>query len=178
MTSHPFASIGTAKSLLRNRIVSAQRIITVAPASPSANMHVTMAAYDGACEHLRSDIMRARKLFPDTNALLTGPQHGVADDALGARSHQRGPYYQNDEGRNRKTAEDILTAPKPEFPTSRSRTHARCIEEATRGAPKDHPPVDEAFKGQATVHRRDFRLRQDRGAAERGRIRPQSPQSL
>jgi hypothetical protein len=27
--------------------------------------------------------MRARKLFPDTNALLTGPQHGVADDALG-----------------------------------------------------------------------------------------------
>jgi len=65
-----------------------------------------------------------------------------------------------------------------EFPTSRSRTHARYIEEATRGAPKDHPPVDEAFKGQATVHRRDFRLRQDRGAAERGRIRPQSPQSL
>ena len=47
--------------------------------------------YDGACEHLRSDIMRARKLFPDTNALLTGPQHGVADDALGARSHQPGP---------------------------------------------------------------------------------------
>jgi hypothetical protein len=135
-------------------------------------------SYDEACEHLRSDIMRARKLFPDTNALLTGPQHGVADDALGARSHQPGPYYQNDEGRNRKTAEDILTAPKPEFPTSRSRTHARCIEEATRGAPKDHPPVDEAFKGQATVHRRDFRLRQDRGAAERGRIRPQSPQSL
>ena len=73
MTSHPFASIGTAKSRLRNRIVSAQRIITVAPASPSANTHVTMAAYDGACEHLRSDIMRARKLFPDTNALLTGP---------------------------------------------------------------------------------------------------------
>jgi hypothetical protein len=60
MTSHPFASIGTAKSRLRNRIVSAQRIITVAPASPSANTHVTMAAYDGACEHLRSDIMRAR----------------------------------------------------------------------------------------------------------------------
>jgi hypothetical protein len=118
MTSHPFASIGTAKSRLRNGIVSAQRIITVAPASPSANMHVTMAAYDGACEHLRSDIMRARKLFPDTNALLTGPQHGVADDALGARSHQRGPYYRNDEGRNRKTAEDILTAPKPEFPSS------------------------------------------------------------
>jgi hypothetical protein len=45
----------------------------------------------GACEHMRSDIMRARKLFPHTNALLTGPQHGVADDALGARSHQRGP---------------------------------------------------------------------------------------
>jgi hypothetical protein len=83
MTSHPFASIGTAKSRLRNRIVSAQRIITVAPASPCANTHVTMAAYNGACEHLRSDIMRARKLFPDTNALLTGPQHGVADDALG-----------------------------------------------------------------------------------------------
>ena len=48
-------------------------------------------SYDEACEHLRSDIMRARKLFPDTNALLTGPQHGVADDALGARSHQPGP---------------------------------------------------------------------------------------
>jgi len=85
MTSHPFASIGTAKSRLRNRIVSAQRIITVAPASPSANTHVTMAAYNGACEHLRSDILRARKLFPDTNALLTGPQHGVADDAFGGK---------------------------------------------------------------------------------------------
>ncbi len=105
MISHLFASIGTAKSRLRNRIVSAQRIITVAPALPSANTHVTMAAYDGACEHLRSDILRARKLFPDTNALLTGPQHGVADNALGARSHQPSPYYQNDEGRNRKTAE-------------------------------------------------------------------------
>jgi hypothetical protein len=177
MTSHPFATIGTAKSRLRNRIVSEQRIITVAPASPSANTHVTMAAYDGACEHLRSDIMRARKLFPDTNALLTGPQHGVADDALG-QDRISVALYQNDEGRNRKTAEDILIAPKPEFSTSRSRTHARCIEETTRRAPKDHPPVDEAFKGQATVHRRDFRLRQDRGAAERGRIRPQSPQSL
>ena len=32
-------------------------------------------SYDGACEHLRSDTMRARKLFPDTDALLTGPQH-------------------------------------------------------------------------------------------------------
>lgn len=72
MTSHPFAFIGTAKSRLRNRIVSAQQIITVAPASPSANTHVTMSPYNGACEHLRSDIMRARKLFPDTNALLTG----------------------------------------------------------------------------------------------------------
>src|SRR6266849_8247322 len=70
------------------------------------------------------------------------------------------------------------TAPKPEFPTSRSRTHARCIEEATRGAPKDHPPMDEAFKGQATVQRRDFRLCQDRGAAERERIRSQSPRSV
>jgi hypothetical protein len=44
----------------------------------------------------------------------------------------------------------------PELLTSRSRTHAGCNEEATRGAPKDHPPMDEAFKGQATVHRRDF----------------------
>ncbi len=66
MTSHPIASIKTAKSQLRDRIVSVQRIITVAPASPSANAHVAMAAYDEACEHLRSDILRASKLFPDT----------------------------------------------------------------------------------------------------------------
>ena len=59
MTSHP--------SQLRDRIISAQRIITVAPASPSANTHVAMATtYDEACEHLRSDIQRASKLFPDT----------------------------------------------------------------------------------------------------------------
>jgi hypothetical protein len=43
MTSHPFASIKTAKSQLRNRIVSAQQIVTVASASPSANTHVAMA---------------------------------------------------------------------------------------------------------------------------------------
>src|SRR5437773_11230565 len=29
----------------------------------------------------------------------------------GAGSHQLGPYYQNDDGRNRKTADGILTAP-------------------------------------------------------------------
>jgi hypothetical protein len=40
------------------------------------------------------------------------------------------------------------------------------------------PAMDEAFKGQATVHRRDFRFRQDRGAAEQERIRSQSPQSV
>jgi hypothetical protein len=66
MTSHPFASIKTAKSQLRDRIISSQRIITVASASPSANTHVAMAAYDEAREHLRSDIQRASKLFPDT----------------------------------------------------------------------------------------------------------------
>jgi hypothetical protein len=79
MTSRPFASIGTAKSHRRNRIINtsqrAQRIITVAPASLSANAH--------ACEHLRSDILRASKFFPDTHALLTWLLDGVADDALG-----------------------------------------------------------------------------------------------
>jgi len=98
MTSHPFASIGTAKSRLRNRLVSAQRIITVAPASPSASTHATMAAYDGACEHLRSDIMRARKLFPDTNALLTGPQHGVAGDAFGGTIASASPLLSKNGG--------------------------------------------------------------------------------
>jgi hypothetical protein len=77
-----------------------------------------------------------------------------------------------------KTSEDILIAPSWNCHPPGSRTHAGCNEEATRGAPKDHPPMDEAFKGQATVHRRDFRLRQDRGAAERERIRSQSPQSV
>ncbi len=77
-----------------------------------------------------------------------------------------------------KTSEDILIAPSRNCQPPGSRTHAGCNEEATRGAPKDHPPMDEAFKGQATVHRRDFRLRQDRGAAERERIRSQSPQSV
>jgi len=41
----------------------------------SANAH--------ACEHLRSDILRASKFFPDTHALLTWLLDGVADDALG-----------------------------------------------------------------------------------------------
>jgi hypothetical protein len=63
----------------------------------------------------------------------------------------------------------------PESPTSRRCTHAGCNEEATRDAPKDHPPMDEAFKGQATVHQRNLRFRQDGCTAERERIRSQSP---
>jgi hypothetical protein len=65
MTSHPIASIKR-QSLSCATASSARNGITVAPASPSANTHVAMAAYDEACEHLRSDILRASKLFPDT----------------------------------------------------------------------------------------------------------------
>ena len=87
MASHSFASIGTAKSQLRDGIIStylrAQRIIAVAAASPSANTRAAMAAYDKACEHLRSDILGASKLFSDTDALLTWILDDVADDALG-----------------------------------------------------------------------------------------------
>jgi|GraSoiStandDraft_25_1057303.scaffolds.fasta_scaffold404768_1 hypothetical protein len=89
MASHSLASIGTAKSQLHDGIstyLCAQRIITVAAAaSPSANAHAAMAAYDKACEHLRADILRASKLFPDTDALLTWILDDVADDALGSR---------------------------------------------------------------------------------------------
>jgi hypothetical protein len=61
-----------------------------------------------------------------------------------------------------KTSEGILIAPSRNCQPPGSRTHVGCNEEATRGAPKDHPPMDEAFKGQATVHRRDFRLPRSR----------------
>src|SRR5947207_4656523 len=50
-------------------------------------------------------------------------------------------------------------------------------EEATPGAPKDHPPVDSASERQATVRGTDCRLCQDGRAAERGRIRPQPSRS-
>ena len=69
----------------------------------------------------------------------------------------------------------LFTCSEPE--TSRRCIHAGCKEEATRGAPKDHPSMDEAFKGQATVNQRNFRFRQDGSAAERERVRSQSPQS-
>ena len=85
MASHPFASIGAAESQLRERIIStyqrAQRIIAAA-ASPSADTQAAMAAHDKACEHLRSDIQRASKLFPDIDALLTWLLNAVPDDAL------------------------------------------------------------------------------------------------
>jgi hypothetical protein len=87
MTSHPFASIGTEKPQLCDRVINtnqrAQRIITVAAEFPSTNTHAAMAAYEKACEHLRSDILHASKLFPDTDALLSWLLDDFADDALG-----------------------------------------------------------------------------------------------
>ncbi len=75
MTSRAPASFDTAKCQLRSRIISnyrrAQRAITVTAASSAANPRTAIAAYDKACERLRSDILRASKLFPDTDALLT-----------------------------------------------------------------------------------------------------------
>lgn len=57
--------------------------IAAAAASPSANTHAAMVAYDKACEHLRSDILRACELFPDTDALLAWLLNDIADDVLG-----------------------------------------------------------------------------------------------
>ncbi|OAE98923.1 hypothetical protein AYJ54_33230 [Bradyrhizobium centrolobii] len=74
MTSDPAASVGTAKSQLRGRIIStyqrAQRIITAAASSPSANTHAAMIAYDKAREHLRAAILLASRLFADTDGLV------------------------------------------------------------------------------------------------------------
>jgi hypothetical protein len=85
--SSRFASTGTAKAQLRDRIIKtyqrAHRTIAGAAASPSANTHAAMTAYDKACEHLHSDVLRASELFPDTDALLDWLMEDIADDAFG-----------------------------------------------------------------------------------------------
>jgi hypothetical protein len=72
---------------LRDRVITtyqrAQRIIVGAAASPSTNAHAAIIAYDKACEHLRSDVLRASKLFPHTDALLNWLLEDVTDDAFG-----------------------------------------------------------------------------------------------
>jgi hypothetical protein len=84
MTSRAPLSVDTAKCRLRSRIISnyrrAQRIIMVTAASSAANPRTAIAAYDKACEHLRSDILGASKLFSPTDALLTWLQSDIADD--------------------------------------------------------------------------------------------------
>jgi hypothetical protein len=86
MTSRTPVSVHTAKCQLRRRIISnyrrAQRIITVTTASLEANPRTATAAYDKACEHLRSDILGASKLFPDTDALPTWLLSDIADDVV------------------------------------------------------------------------------------------------
>jgi hypothetical protein len=87
MSSRHFASVGTAKPQLRDRIITtyqrAQRIIVGAAASPSTNAHAAIIADDKACEHLRSDVLRASKLLPHTDALLNWLLEDVTDDAFG-----------------------------------------------------------------------------------------------
>jgi hypothetical protein len=86
MAAHLPTSIGSAKSRLRDRIIStyqqAQRIIMATSASPPAKMHSTMPAYAKACDHMRSDILQASKLFPDTDALLTWLLDDLADEVM------------------------------------------------------------------------------------------------
>jgi hypothetical protein len=86
MNSQSSASIETAKSQLRDRIVNtyqrAQRIITVTAASPTANTHASMAAYDKAWDTLRSNVLRASKLFSDTDELLSWLLNELGDDVI------------------------------------------------------------------------------------------------
>jgi hypothetical protein len=86
MTSRALVSFDTAKYQLRSRIISnyrrAQRAITVTAASSAANPRSAIAAYDKASERLRFDILRASKLFPDTDALLTWLLTDIADDVV------------------------------------------------------------------------------------------------
>jgi hypothetical protein len=86
MTAHLQASIGSASSQLRHRIIGtyqrAQRIIAVASTSSPAKTHGMMIAYDKACEHLRADIVQAGKLFPSTDALVTWLLEALTDDVM------------------------------------------------------------------------------------------------
>jgi len=41
-----------------------------------------MPAYAKACDHMRSNILQASKLFPDTDALLTWLLDDLADDVM------------------------------------------------------------------------------------------------
>ncbi|GEM_PF-5677433 len=84
MTSQLQGTTKTAKSQLRDRIISAyqraQRILMAA--SSATNPHATMVAYDKARDHLRADIIRACNLFPDTGALLSWLLDDLPDDVL------------------------------------------------------------------------------------------------
>lgn len=79
-------SIEAVKAQLRDRITRtyrrAQRLVAAASISPPAKTHVMMIAYDKACEHLRSDIAQAWRLFPNTDALVVWLLEGLTDDVM------------------------------------------------------------------------------------------------
>jgi hypothetical protein len=86
VTAYLHASIGSAKSQLRHRIIGtyqrAQRIIATASTSPPAKTHAMMIAYGRACEHLRADISQAGRLFPHTEALLAWLLEALPDEVM------------------------------------------------------------------------------------------------
>jgi hypothetical protein len=89
MNSQSSASIETAKSRLHDRIVStyqrAQHLITLTAASPTANTHASMAAYDKAWDTLRSNVLRASILFSGTDELLSWLLSDLGDNVLSAQ---------------------------------------------------------------------------------------------
>lgn len=92
MTSKHFLSIGAGKSQLRDRIIRtyqrAQRLIDVA-ASPTANGHIAIIAYDRACERLRMDIARVNRLFPDADGLVNWLLEDLPQELASERDRKR-----------------------------------------------------------------------------------------
>jgi hypothetical protein len=86
MTTYLRASAASPTAQLRFRIIAtyqrAQRSIAVASTSPSAKTHAMMIAYEAACERLRADIVQARELFPNTDALVAWLLEGLTDDVM------------------------------------------------------------------------------------------------
>jgi hypothetical protein len=86
MNSVADTPIALTKAKLRQRIIDhfmrAERIVTIASASPQARAHTMMIAYEKVCEQFRAEIALAEKLFPDTDSLVDWLLDGLGDDVM------------------------------------------------------------------------------------------------